>query len=109
VYKEYKVIKQNRVGKKQNRKMGIDSKRIYNLPDTSASNVHFTQHVKRKYREMTDVVKAERLKVKGPQKYFQILFRDLASNAIIAYKYEAASEYECAEIVAKIDFLCKPK
>jgi hypothetical protein len=34
-----------------------------------------------------------------------VLFRDLQSNAILSYRYEAENEYESAEIVAKIEYL----
>jgi hypothetical protein len=112
VYKEYEVIKQkNRI--KQRRIMGIDASRIYNLAPTEAkdNSISFTVRIsslgpiKRKFRSMTDVVKAE-IDPEHP-KSFQILYRDLETNAIVPYKFEATNEYECAEIVAKVEFLRK--
>ncbi len=106
------MIKQNRVGKRQARRMGIDSQRIYNLPasnnakDTRLSrlSVFGGSHVKRKFRELSDVVKAETERAQS-NRHFVVLFRDLTSNAIVAYRYEASSELDCAEIVAKIEYL----
>jgi hypothetical protein len=112
VYKEYEVVKQkNRI--KQRRIMGIDASRIYNLAPNEAkdNSISFTLRisslgaVKRKFRSMTDVVKAE-VDPEHP-KSFQILYRDLETNAIVPYKFEAVTDYECAEIVAKVEFLRK--
>jgi hypothetical protein len=91
--------------------MGIDATRIYNKPpnenfEFSMKELPSLGSVKRKYREMTDVVKAEALPDKN-WKMFQIVFRDLETNAIVPYVYEAQSEKDCAEIVAKIEFLRK--
>jgi len=109
-YKEFEVFKfKSRL--KQRRIMGIDVTRIYNKPpndnfDFSIKELPSLGTVKRKYREMTDVVKAEPLPDKGP-KTFHIVFRDLETNAIVPYVYEAMSERDCAEIVAKIEYLRK--
>jgi hypothetical protein len=97
------------VGKRQSRKIGIDGESIYNLPPdidpSSTMDLIIPQTVKRERRLLSDVVKAERLNTARPMKLFQILFRDLSSNAIVSYTYEAESELECAQIVAQISFL----
>jgi hypothetical protein len=91
--------------------MGIDSQRIYNLPargstsnTSSLGRLSVFGNVKRKYRELSDVVKAETRRTESTR-HFVILFRDLQSNSILSYRYEAESEEDCAEIVAKIEFL----
>lgn len=110
VYKEYDVVKHNRLGRKQARVMGIDSEKIHNLPpkqNLKQSLANFdigSGTVKRQSREVSDVVKCEMIQ---RSKMFVVHFRDLQSNAILPIKYEAVNEYECAEIVAKIEFLRK--
>eukprot|EP00475_Leptophrys_vorax_P009372 TRINITY_DN16220_c0_g1_i1.p1 TRINITY_DN16220_c0_g1~~TRINITY_DN16220_c0_g1_i1.p1 ORF type:complete len:490 (-),score=138.47 TRINITY_DN16220_c0_g1_i1:35-1504(-) len=110
VYKEFEVIKHKSRTKKQLRVMGIDEDKIYNLPpentvESSSLSLRILSlgPVKKKEREMSDVIIAE--VIQG--RMFRIMFRDLKTNAIVPYEYEAASEYECAEIVAKVEFLRK--
>jgi hypothetical protein len=110
IYKEYEVIKHKSRTKKQLRIMGIDEEKIYNLPpenNVEASSLSLRilslGPVKRRERDISDVISAE--VIRG--RMFRVIFRDLKTNAIVPYEYEAASNYECAEIVAKLEFLRK--
>lgn len=84
--------------------MGIDGERISNINHRNlAVSLGFSAQVKRKSREMADVVGVKVLE--SNPKMFQIKYRDLDSNSIVTREYEAVSDYEAAEIVAKIEFL----
>lgn len=97
------VIKTNSRGRRQKRIMGIDRDKIYNKE--LGSKIHSTffgdAGVKRKYRLISDVVKAE----VDSGFTFRVLYRDIDTNAIVFYQYDAIDEFECCKIVAKIEFL----
>lgn len=120
---EYQVLKYNRFGKKQDRTMRIEETKIHNLPpkvrrqvassviEPSMFSLAATESlrssavpgtiVKKKTRDMSNVIKAE----VASGRLFQIVFHDVEQNVINTYKYEAQNAKEAAEIVARIEFL----
>jgi len=95
-HQEYKVIKVNKFGVKQERVMGIDDKKITNsIPDDN--NTKGTEKVKRPERGIEEVSKCW-LGTGARNAQFFIEFQDQT------YRYEAP---QAEEIVAKINYLLK--
>jgi hypothetical protein len=92
-YKEWIVRKKNRWGRKQRRRLGIDRTTIYNNSDT--------RQVKRVARPISDLIDVKL--VPGQPKCFEMLFRDQAE--VVTVSYQALSDYDCAEIVARLNYI----
>lgn len=93
VYKEWIVYKKNRWGRKQQRRLGIDRSTIYNNSDT--------RQVKRVARSISDLIDVKL--VAGRPKCFEMLFRNQAE--VITVSYQALNEFDCAEIVARLNYI----
>jgi len=103
-YNEYRVIKTNARGKKQKRLMGVDGTRIYNkqgglnvrVPHRLISSVHSVE-------------------VLSDPMCFAIVFDDSGGGSFTGVlptkeerrEYRTETQVDCAEIVAKIQFLMK--
>jgi len=107
-YKEYSVVKINQHRTREARIMGIDSEHITNqVPKSGGLFSGFKKKVatiKRPQRPISDVLAAEPHPDKP--KAFNVTFKgDSDKAAPRSYTFEAASEAEAAEIVAKLRFL----
>jgi hypothetical protein len=97
-YQEWKVVKTNKFGRKQERLMGVDGTSIYNMkPDGKRSNVRVQQ------RLITDIVSIGYRNV-ASQREFDIVYKE-PSGQNHALAYCADTPKDCAEIVGKIKFL----
>jgi len=97
-YSEYKVVKTNERGRKQKRIMGIDKNTIYNKKNQSGESI-FNVHKDQRLISTCSSCSV----IKNKPRTFQIAYRE--KNQIISREYEAETKMECAEIVAKINFL----
>lgn len=95
-YTEYKVIKTNQWGKKQERIMGIDGEKIYNKNATGGSD-----DVHRPFRLISEVLSIEL--VPNQPRCFRIAFRD--KHGTEAREYAADSKIEAEKIVGKVNLL----
>jgi len=114
-YSEYKVIKTNTRGKKQKRILGIDATNIYNMHEKSTTKSKIIGRrssfekagaaggVAHPFRPISTVVQCEVMQ-EDPQS-FKIVFRDPATNSLKMLQYQTETKMECAEIVAKIEYL----
>ncbi len=124
MYTEHKVIKTNQRGKKQERLMGIDGTKIYNNKFGSGGEdvgvvcarmrcpradelcglvcVRETgTKVHRPFRLLSEVVSIEIMQ--QDPRCFRVTFRD--KTGIEVREYQAETKTDCAQIVAKIQFL----
>ena len=116
-YKEYRVTKINKRGARQQRVLGIDRERFYNLShsredgqvassfrDGALKFVGLRQvngGTKVPFRPMRDAIDAHC--VEGEPRAIVVIFKDVQGTK--AHKYEAESPTEAAEIVAKLNYL----
>jgi len=97
LYQEFKVVKTNQRGKKQERIMGIDQEKIYNKNPLGSNQ----DDVHRPYRLISEVASVEVL-VDQPR-CFRLTFKDKSGTEV--RDYEADSRVVAQQIVSKIKFL----
>ncbi len=124
-YKEYHVIKVNKRGVRQERIIGIDRERFYNLAhsregdlgpssfrDWGLKTIGLRQvdgGTKHPFRPMRDALDAR--VVEGEPRTIEVIFKDVSDNqgagvkARKTQRYEAQSPRDAAEIVAKLEYL----
>jgi len=83
--------------------MGVNHQYIFNKKNQPSGTQATLLDVHKKQRPITSVSSCS--VVRGKQRTFQIAFRE--KNGIISREYEADTKMECAEIVAKINYLIK--
>lgn len=98
-YTEFIVVKTNQRGKQQKRVLGIDGNQIYNRNPNSLNLMgqRIAIDVYRASRLISEVLSCE---MKFDKRSFRIRFRDEEAR-----DYEAETRVDCAQIVAKINFL----
>ncbi|GMH95023.1 hypothetical protein TrST_g1547 [Triparma strigata] len=111
-YKEFDIVKKNRFGRRQERRMGIDNVKIYNMKRGSPSG--FAGKVFTAYRLIStvrriDFIKKEAAGFFGEEEEddrcnLRIDFEE-EDKRVVIWEITAASKLECAEIVAKIRYL----
>jgi hypothetical protein len=101
-YQEWKVIKKNRFGRKQERVFGVDSFYIYN---SKRDRKFKTDKSKRPvYRLQRDISTIRRIcRVEGTMNAFKITWDD--DGELIDIEYACEQERDVSEIMAKITFL----
>lgn len=129
-YKEYNVVKINKRGVKQERVLGIDRERFYNIARSGSSDEtaekagggstlrdwglktvglrSATGGTKHPFHHIRDIDSVSRPRDQDGKETcsFCCVFKDpLEESRRKEYQYEAASNYEAAEIVAKINHL----
>ena len=105
IYKEYAVVKINKVGKRQPRILGIDDKRLTNkIPESerkSGLRSRFGKKTpKRPFRNVDEIIGIEHQDEVADGKAFRISFQGDEHT-----DYEASTSSAAAEIVAKITYL----
>ncbi|KAH9094055.1 hypothetical protein Ae201684P_016671 [Aphanomyces euteiches] len=98
MYKEWRVIKTNKYGKRQHRMLGLDSHKVYNSKVGERAMISRT-NIKVAERPISSITW---LRFLNDPCDFQIHYSQPDEETI---EYTAASAYECAEIVAKIKYI----
>lgn len=102
-YKEFLVIKTNKHGVRQERIMGVDRDRIYNMLPKTANGFLGAKAAKRPSRFVEDLVEVQYDDESRPAD-FVLVFRD--GSDMISYQYASKSgPAEAMEIVSKLRFL----
>ena len=114
-YKEFDVIKKNMFGKRQERRMGIDNAKIYNMKRGSNAGLKkvFTAYkLISAVRSIDFVIKEQTGGLFGEMdeeehfKTFRIVFDDAEKkNKTISWEITAKDKDEASEIIAKIRYL----
>ncbi|KAF1332338.1 Stress-activated map kinase interacting 1, partial [Globisporangium splendens] len=99
MFKEWRVIKKNKFGKKQHRMLGIDQHKMYNRK-VGERVIKSRNTTKIAERPMSSV---GWVRFMTDPSEFQIYFKDSIEE--IVTDYTAESPYECAEIVAKLKYI----
>jgi len=100
-YSEYRVIKTNERGKKQNRMFGIDRHKVYNKHVANAAmKRRISFQVTRAYRTIRSI---SSINTDSATKFSIIYFEK--GGKLSERQYETETKMECAEIVAKLRFL----
>ncbi|GMH58067.1 hypothetical protein TL16_g02528 [Triparma laevis f. inornata] len=111
-YKEFDIVKKNRFGRRQERRMGIDNVKIYNMKRGSPSG--FAGKVFTAYRLISTVRRIDFIKKEAGGFFGEEEEDDFCNlridfeeedKRIMSWEITAASKLECAEIVAKIRYL----
>ncbi|KAJ4462742.1 hypothetical protein PAPYR_759 [Paratrimastix pyriformis] len=102
-YKEYTVIKINKYGLRQERVLGLDCDKVYNIV-AKHSGLFNLKRPKRAWHFVDDLQGIE----EGPGPV-QFVLEFLSQGDTTRYRYEAASPVERAEIVARLRFLMNNK
>eukprot|EP00002_Diphylleia_rotans_P025123 TRINITY_DN4974_c0_g1_i1.p1 TRINITY_DN4974_c0_g1~~TRINITY_DN4974_c0_g1_i1.p1 ORF type:complete len:501 (+),score=105.77 TRINITY_DN4974_c0_g1_i1:70-1572(+) len=105
-YKEYDVYKTNKHGVRQERIMGIDREKIYNMLPKNANGFLGSKAAKRPSRYIEDV-HSIRLEEDRPS-FFTIVFKEGGNQYSMEYSFEAkGGPVIASEIVAKVEFLLR--
>ncbi|TYZ61005.1 hypothetical protein PybrP1_005360 [[Pythium] brassicae (nom. inval.)] len=99
MFKEWRVIKKNKYGKKQQRMFGIDQHKVYNRK-VGERVIKSRNTTKIAERPITSV---GWVRFMTDPSDFQIYYKDSLEE--IVTDYTAESPYECAEIVAKLKYI----
>ena len=116
-YKEFDIVKRNKFGMKQDRRMGIDHSKIYNMKRGSQSGFLQAKQVVTAEREIKTVKTIDFVK-KETGGFFDAVeeeddFRSLKiefeeeNGVTTSWDITTNTPKECAEIVAKIRYLQK--
>jgi len=103
VYQEWNVVKKNKFGRMQKRVLGVDGHKIYNARRDSSSRTSSSVH--RAQRDISTIRRVEPLE--EDSRAFRITYSD--EGEIYDIEYFCDSTQACAEIVAKINYLCSKK
>ena len=102
VYQEWNVTKKNKFGRKQERVLGVDGKKVYNSRrdkySRSSAGVHRAQ------RHISSIRKVEILD--NDRKTLRITWED--EREVYDIEYTCDTKRDCVEIAAKILFLISP-
>lgn len=102
VYQEWNVTKKNKFGRKQERVLGVDGKKVYNSRrdkySRSSTGVHRAQ------RHISSIRKVEILD--NDRKTLRITWED--EREVYDIEYTCDTKRDCVEIAAKILFLISP-
>lgn len=97
----YSVIKTNERGRRQKRRLGIDAKAIYNEKPSKGFMNKLSSAPLIGERPIQTVMSCQKLP--NQPKRFVIQFQDHTGN--LSREYETEYQTDCAEIVAKVNFL----
>jgi len=100
VYQEWYIVKKNKYGRKQERIIGIDGKKVYNSKRDKYSRN--PTGVQRAQRDISSIRKIEKV-VPGDNKTFRIVWEQ--GREVVDIEYTCESARDCSEIVAKLSFL----
>ena len=102
VYQEWNVTKKNKFGRKQERVLGVDGKKVYNSRrdkySRSSAGVHRAQ------RHISSIRKVEILD--NDRRTLRITWED--EREVYDIEYSCDTKRDCVEIAAKILFLISP-
>lgn len=112
-YKEFDIIKKNMFGKRQERRMGIDNVKIYNMKRGANAGLKkvFTAYKLISTVKSIDFVKKEQTGgLFGDDdveqfKTFKIVFDDAEKKKTVTWEITAKDKDEAGEIIAKIRYL----
>jgi SAPK-interacting protein 1 (Sin1), Pleckstrin-homology len=102
VYQEWNVTKKNKFGRKQERVLGVDGKKVYNSKRDKYSRS--AQGVHRAQRYISSIRKVEILD--NDRKTLRITWED--EREVYDIEYTCDTKRDCVEIAAKILFLISP-
>ena len=99
VYQEWNIVKKNKYGRKQERVIGIDGKKVYNSKRDKYSRN--PTGVQRAQRDISSIRKIE--KVTGDSRTFRIIWEQ--GREVVDIEYTCETPQHCGEIVSKISYL----
>ncbi len=103
VYREWRVTKTNKWGRRQRRVMGIDLYKVFNKKVDLYGRRGSVSGTKRKERLISDIRGIAY--VKGSATSFTVTYREDGSSVV--QEYEADTPSQCVEIVVKLKTVCK--
>jgi len=98
---EWRIVKTNRNGKKQQRVLGIDGSKIYNSKRLDKQRFAAPSQVAHPDRDIADVRSIDI--IEDDVKSFKIKYKDTKGELEIEYTCETAAE--CTEIVQKVQYI----
>ena len=103
-YQEWNVIKKNKFGRKQERVLGADGRKVYNA---KRGQLKSSQGVQRAERSINTIRNIEILQTEEPLRTFRITWVD--EKDLYNIDYTCDTERECIEIVSKIRYTLSTK
>jgi len=100
VLQEWKIIKTNRNGKRQERVLGIDGSKIYNSKRLDKQRVLASSQVTHRER---DILEVKTIEISGnDNKSFKIKYKEASKGE---HEYTCETQQQCQEIVGKVQFI----